>query len=41
MPRPCAYVGKHTTKVEREWVYGVSERQKQYIDIPKVCKYEI
>ena len=33
MPRPRAYVGKHTTKVECEWIYGVSERQKQYINI--------
>ena len=41
MPRPHPPVGKYPAKDKREQLHGVSEREKQPDDIPKVWKYEV
>ena len=33
--------GKHSTKAERVQFYGVSKREEQLADIPKIREYEV
>ena len=41
MSRPYSHVGKHTAQNERCGIHGISERQEQSHDIPKVGEHEI
>ena len=41
MPRSCTYIGSDTAKDQCEWIYGISEREKQSTNIPEIWEHEI
>ena len=38
---PCAYTGGNTAEDQRIRIHGISERQEQHDDIPKIREHEI